>query len=460
MLNRSGADAAMDEDHTICVVGLGYVGLPTAALFARSGLQVEGVDIDPEIVSRLSRGESSIQEPGVEEIVVASLASGRLHARMTPPDEADVFVICVPTPVDASHRADMAFVLSAAHSIVPRLRRGNLIILQSTSPIGSTRMIAELVRTAGFDPYDDLDICYCPERVFPGHTLDEMINNSRVIGGCTERAGQRALELYKRFSLGALVVTSSEAAEFAKLMENTYRDVNIALANVFARIAEEDGIDGMEAIRVANMHPRVNIHAPGAGVGGHCIPVDPWFLIEKYREFTPLLLAARTVNDSQPVRLLDRAERAGLRPENGRVAILGVAYRGDIDDAREAPSEQLAKELSLRGYHWEAHDPHVGIWKTHEGNHRVNPDLGEVLAGAGSIFLMTDHTAYRSLTTDALDGFRGRLIVDGRNMLDPRPFEAQGFVVIQVGRPTPQAAIAAPEAAEPSAELLAGGAPT
>jgi UDP-N-acetyl-D-mannosaminuronic acid dehydrogenase len=440
----------MGSVSSVAVIGLGYVGLPTAALMARAGFHVLGVDIDQRIVDSLHAGRSPNIEPEVGELVEQAIASGRLRAS-TVPAEADCFIVCVPTPVRTDRSADMSLVDAAMRSIADHIRPGNLVILESTSPIGTVDgTIAPILREAGLDPVKDVDVCYCPERVFPGDTVREMVRNSRVVGGMTQKAAERAAALYRSFCEGEIVVTSAASAEFAKLMENTFRDVNIALANVFGHIAERAGIDVLETIAVANKHPRVHVHKPGAGVGGHCIPVDPWFLVHDFPEVTELIALARRLNDAQPLRLVERAEAAGLA-HGSRVAILGVAYRGNIDDARESPSEYLTEVLSQRGYRWTAHDPLVSRWEAHAGNFPVLQDLAEALAHTDAAFLMTDHDEYRKLRPADFASLKQRLIVDGRRVLDASIFRDAGFTVVGVGAPT----LVATSRAAPT--LLRGG---
>ncbi|MEO0398455.1 MAG: nucleotide sugar dehydrogenase [Pseudomonadota bacterium] len=418
---------------TINVVGLGYVGLPTAALLARAGYNVRGVDVNETIVSSLNNGACPLGEKEVAEIVTEALNSGNFEAATTPAP-ADAFVICVPTPVRDDKTADLSMVRAAIKATAPAVRKGALIILESTSPIGTTRdVIAAALAECGLDPEEDVDICYCPERVFPGATVREILHNDRVVGGLTQRAAERAKALYESFCEGSPITTTAESAEYAKLMENTFRDVNIALANVFARIAEERGVDVQEVITLANRHPRVNVHTPGPGVGGHCIPVDPWFLIEAAPAATSLLLTARKVNDGQAHRLLDRAEAAGLQ-RGAKIAVLGAAYRGDLDDARESPTEHLIDAFDERGYSYAVHDPYVSDMKRHNGaSIRITKDLSAVINKADAAFIMTDHATYRALSSEKLQAMAGHLIVDGRRMLNERSFLEAGFTIVAVG---------------------------
>ncbi|MGB6229689.1 MAG: nucleotide sugar dehydrogenase [Litorimonas sp.] len=421
---------------TVLVAGLGYVGLPTAALLARAGYAVKGVDVDEALVSELRSGQCRLEEPDVNALVETVLANGTLSASLEP-SEADVFIVCVPTPVRRDGTANVDMVRAAARAIAPHVKRGDLLILESTSPIGTTeRVIGAALRDVGLDPRADVDVCYCPERVFPGDTIREIVENDRIIGGLTDRAAERARDFYASFCRGEPVLTTAETAEFSKLMENTYRDVNIALANAFARIAEETSADVREVIRLANMHPRVNVHMPGAGVGGHCIPVDPKFLIEAFPEHTKLLEQAREINDTQAIRMIDRAEAAGLQ-RGSRVAILGAAYRADIDDARDTPTEILIQDLSRRGYEWRTHDPLVVDFQpqTPGLDPNLSSDLDFVLDGASAAFVMTGHSSYRSLGPGLFSRVMdGAMIVDGPAVLEGEPLSASRLRYLRVGR--------------------------
>lgn len=425
----------MSDLSTIAVIGLGYVGLPTAALMARAGLEVFGVDVSERVVGALNAGDCPLGEREVQDIVREALATGRLHASTTP-RPADAFIICVPTPVTDEHTADVSMVRAAIRSVAPHVGKGALVILESTSPIGTTRdVIGTELEAVGLDPERDVDVCYCPERVFPGATVREILKNDRVVGGLTPKAATRAKALYQSFCEGVPVTTTAEGAEFSKLMENTFRDVNIGLANVFARIAEEAGVDVREVIALANRHPRVNVHTPGPGVGGHCIPVDPWFLIERFGEQADLLKTARAVNDGQAARLLARAEAEGLTA-GARVAVLGAAYRGNLDDARDSPTGHLLGALAEGGYDAVVHDSFVSDMHLPGGLEvRLTSDLAEALNGADAVIVMTDHDEYRALSPTRFEAMRGRLIADGRGVLSETAFARAGYTLVPVGAP-------------------------
>ncbi|MCE9590361.1 MAG: nucleotide sugar dehydrogenase [Planctomycetes bacterium] len=416
----------------ICVLGLGYVGLPTASLLAGAGFHVMGVDINPDVVKALNQGKTNLKEAGLAMMVSAAFQSRNLVAA-TEPEPSHTFIICVPTPTLPDHRVDLRAVESATRSILPHLRRGNLVILESTSPVGTTRdVVGRILAESGLEPGVDFDLCYCPERVLPGNTVAELVNNDRVIGGYTTQSAEAAKAIYERFCQGKLTLTDDKTAELCKLMENTYRDVNIALANVFANICESEGIDVWKAIQNANLHPRVKILNPGPGVGGHCIPVDPWFLIQQYPQHTQLLRAARLVNDGQGVRMLDRLMETDRLRAGDKLTILGASYKADIDDPRESPAYLVADAAHARGVKVAIHDPLV-VPGTYHG-HPVTNDLTGALTGAAAAMLITDHKAYRSLSSRAFtDAMTGRLIADTRLALNHASLKLAGFTVLTTG---------------------------
>lgn len=414
----------------VCVIGLGYVGLPTACLLANSGVRVLGVDTNADKVSALNSGRTRAAETGLDTLVLAAFASGNLRVGAAP-EPSETFVICVPTPVAPGEGADLSAVESATRSILPVLARGNLVIVESTSPVGTTRnCVGRLLAASGMEPETDFHLAYCPERVLPGKTVAELVNNDRLIGGLTPASAERAKGLYARFSSGRLVLTDDLTAEMCKLMENAFRDVNIALANAFSRIAEETGVDIWQAIGHANLHPRVNILQPGPGVGGHCIPVDPWFLITGFPEDTALLRAAREINDGQPARIIKRLVACGLAPGE-KIAVLGAAYKANVDDPRGSPSFALAREAAALGFPVAVHDPFVPPGE-HDGV-AVADDLAGCLAEAAAAVLVTDHESYRRLGSGDFAPMSGKLIYDTRGFLDHDDLRRAGFVVHTLG---------------------------
>ncbi len=338
------AEVQSPEIETVCMLGLGYVGLPMAAMMAVNGFRVIGVDVRSEVVNAINAGQVPIEEVGLNTVVTAAVNSGNLHAQTTP-SPADAFIIAVPTPIRSDHTADLSYVEAAARSIVPHLRPGNLVVLESTSPPNTTDgLLTQILSESGLTPGKDLFVAHCPERILPGRTLTELVENARVIGGIDEESARKAAALYRRVVEGDVFLTSAIVAELVKLVENASRDVGIAFANEVARVAHFFGADGLEVIELANRHPRVNILRPGPGVGGHCIPVDPWFLVEACPE-ARLIQAARTVNDAQPEWIAERVFKELEGVEKPKVAVWGVAYKADVDDARETPARQVIEAL-------------------------------------------------------------------------------------------------------------------
>lgn len=417
----------------ICVLGLGYIGLPTASTFASHGLQVVGVDVNPAVVNSLQNGYLHIYEPGLRTLVQAALRSGNLMIAPQP-EPADAFIIAVPTPFDDQKNADMRFVISATESIVPHLRKGNLVVLESTSPPCTiTDLVAPILERSGLKAGVDFHLCYSPERVLPGQILRELIENARVIGGINTESSQAGKDLYGVFVRGEIILTDATTAEMVKLMENTYRDVNIAIANEFSRLADRFGVDAWEAIEIANRHPRVNILKPGPGVGGHCISVDPWFLVEKAPDLTNLIRTARNVNDSQPhfvVELMRRALGGDLQGKN--IALLGLTYKADVDDVRESPAVEIAHLLVKAGCRVHLYDPYVHQFKV-EGAH-LSLDLNSALENAHLIVLQVGHTALRSLNPSEMAAITpARLALDLVDGWDDRAWQAAGFQLMRLG---------------------------
>lgn len=348
-----------DHFRKVSIIGLGYIGLPTAAMFAGNGLEVVGVDINPRIVEKVNRGEVHIIEPDLEEKVAEAVEGGKLRAS-TQVEESDAFIIAVPTPFGENHKPDVSYVEAAARSIAPVLRLGNLVVLESTSPVGTTLRVSELIAEIrpdlkihrGGSEEADVHVAYCPERVLPGKTMHELVHNDRVIGGMSVCCSEKAKSLYELFVEGECLLTDSKTAEMAKLTENSYRDVNIAFANELSIICDKLGIDVWELIRLANHHPRVKILSPGPGVGGHCIAVDPWFIVDSAPQEARLISTARGINDSKPQWVLSKIREAlrSLEREVGsqtraKVACLGLSFKANIDDLRESPAVEVVHAL-------------------------------------------------------------------------------------------------------------------
>ena len=417
---------------TICVLGLGYIGLPTASTFANSGLKVTGVDVNQRVVAGLRNGELHIEEPGLRTLVQAALASGNLRIAGQP-EPADAFLIAVPTPVLPDKRADLSAVLAAAESIVPHLRRTNLVVLESTSPPRTTvDVIVPILERSGLRAGADFHLAYSPERVLPGQILRELVENARVIGGIDRASAEAGRELYAAFVRGEIVLTDATTAEMVKLMENTYRDVNIAAANEFSRLADRFGVDVWEAIAIANRHPRVDILRPGPGVGGHCISVDPWFLVEAAPEITPLIRQARMVNDSQPahaVRLIVTA-LGGLRGRT--IAALGLAYKPDVDDLRESPAIEVARLLAEGGARVASFEPFALAARV--PGCTPADSLDAALRQAEAVVLLVDHRAFVELDpVSVAKAMTGRVAIDTRGRWDRRRWTAAGFEVHVLG---------------------------
>lgn len=399
--------------NTISVIGLGYIGLPTAAAFASHQKNVVGVDINQHAVDTINRGAIHIVEPDLDLLVKRAVEDGFLRA-VTTPEPADAFLIAVPTPFKGDHLPDMKFVESAALSLAPVLKKGDLIILESTSPVGATEKMAALlaeVRTDLTFPQQageqaDINIAYCPERVLPGQVMVELIKNDRVIGGMTALCSQRASELYNIFLKGECVVTNSRTAEMCKLTENSFRDVNIAFANELSLICDAQGINVWELIGLANRHPRVNILQPGPGVGGHCIAVDPWFIVAQNPELARIIRTAREVNDSKPHWVVDRVKAAladcltttGKRAADVKIACFGLAFKQNIDDLRESPAVEVTHLIA---------DWHAGeTWAVEPNVHQLPDSLGEkvtlhtlddALKNADLLVMLVDHASFKAI---------------------------------------------------------------
>ncbi|MEP6799038.1 MAG: UDP-N-acetyl-D-mannosamine dehydrogenase, partial [Lapillicoccus sp.] len=337
---------------TVAVVGLGYIGLPTAVVLATRGVQVIGVDVNPRTVAAVERGEVPFVEPDLAIAVSGAVSMGRLKATTEMP-RADAYIVAVPTPFNDDHTADLSYIRSAVENIAPQLRGGEVVILESTSPPGTSHLMSEWIGTLRPDlrmPHagegtPDVHIAHCPERVLPGRIMIEMITNDRVVGGITPRCAEKAASIYRVFCHGEIVLTDAASAEMAKLVENAYRDVNIAFANELSLVCESLKLDVWEVIEMANRHPRVNILTPGPGVGGHCIAVDPWFIVGAAPELTPLIRTARQVNDSKPHHVAQQVVAKAARFREPTVACLGLAFKANVDDLRESPAVDIVAQI-------------------------------------------------------------------------------------------------------------------
>jgi UDP-N-acetyl-D-mannosaminuronic acid dehydrogenase len=397
---------------TVCVVGLGHVGLPTAALLADAGCDVTGCDIAPAVVAGVNEGRAHIHEEGLEALLARVVHAGRLRAAAAPVP-ADFHIIAVPTPLAPGNRADLSAVEAACDAVAPMLRKGDTVVLESTVPPGTTAALAGRFLSVRPDlampaPGRAGDVCiaHVPERVLPGHALHELVHNDRVIGGLGPDCAARAKDLYARFVRGALLPAEARLAEVVKLAENAFRDVNIAFANELAAVCARLGVDARETIALANRHPRVNVLTPGIGVGGHCVAVDPWFLVQAAPEETPLIRAARAVNDATPLRVVAqvRAACAGLAAP--RIACLGLAYKPDVADCRESPAVAVVRALLDAGFSVTASDPFV---RAVPGLDVPLLDAAAAIAAADVVAVLVAHTPFR-----ALDGalLAGKVVVD------------------------------------------------
>lgn len=334
----------IDQNIKICVIGLGYIGLPTAAVLGSRGYKIHGVEINPDAVETINSGKAHIVEPDLDILVRGVVTTGNLKA-YTEPAEADIFMICVPTPLTDENKPQLDYIRSATKSMLPFLRKGNLVILESTSPPGTTELIESIVLENSDFQKGDVHYAHAPERVLPGKILREVVENDRIIGGIDDASTEKAAEFYGSFVTGKLLKTHCRTAETAKLVENAFRDTNIAFANELSLFADRLDLDVWELIRLANHHPRVNILTPGPGVGGHCIAVDPWFLVECEPEVTRLIRTAREVNEAKPHWVIDRVVAKAGKFKNPTIACLGLAYKPDIDDLRESPAVEIVQEL-------------------------------------------------------------------------------------------------------------------
>jgi len=368
----------------IAVIGVGYIGLPLAIMLARSGYEVIGVDTNETLVNSINNGTLRLTEEDIKRTFLEPQVRKNLCAQKTP-CQADVFVICVPTPLDENKKsADLSHVKSAVESILPFLRCGNLIVIESTvPPLTCRETIAPLIDKTGLEVGEHIFVCYCPERVLPGNVLEEIVENDRIIGGLNGKAAQMAKEMYTSFVTGSIFITDDITAELVKLMENTYRDVNIALANEFAAVAEGLGVSIMTAIELANRHPRVNILRPGIGTGGHCIPIDPWFINQVDPANSRLILTARLVNDEVPYRIASRFKRAVQGISNPRIVALGITYKPNTNDTRNSPALEIIDLLRGDGYNVEAYDPMVEGYEYHS--------IMEIAKGADCLLVLVEH---------------------------------------------------------------------
>ncbi|KAA0955527.1 nucleotide sugar dehydrogenase [Sporosarcina sp. ANT_H38] len=395
----------------LCVVGLGYIGLPTAAMFANNGWQVHGVDVNQKAVDMINKGQIHIEEIGLQEMVEKAVECGNLRAS-TEVEGADCFIIAVPTPHNKDNTANLEYLVQATKSVLGKVQKGNLVIVESTIPPRTINdVVAPLFEEASWRVGEDIFLAHCPERVLPGRILIELVENNRIVGGVNDASTDKAIEVYATFVKGDLLRTSSLSAEMSKLMENTYRDVNIALANELVKISEKLGIDALEVIGLANEHPRVNLHLPGPGVGGHCLAVDPYFIIEKAPDESQLIAKARAINNSMPDFVVEQVGKR-VNNSNSKIAVLGLTYKGNIDDVRESPAMEIVEKLLEEGYTLGVHDPHV----SQEQVKFKILSFEEAIEDSECILVLTDHNEFKNLDEEViLRKSKQPLVLDTRN---------------------------------------------
>ncbi|PWH06459.1 UDP-N-acetyl-D-mannosamine dehydrogenase [Brachybacterium endophyticum] len=407
---------------TVCVIGLGYIGLPTAAVLAQAGKRVIGVDVKQTNVDAINAGQVPFVEEGLETVVAGTVAQGRLSAQTDTP-EADAYIVSVPTPFKGDHDADLSYIEAAARGIAPQLHGGELVVLESTSPPGATEFMADVILemrpefTNEPNLPNSLYFSHAPERVLPGRIMIEMVENDRIIGGLTPEASEMNRDLYASFCDGELLLTTARTAEMAKLTENAFRDVNIAFANELSIISDRQGIDVWELIELANHHPRVNILQPGPGVGGHCIAVDPWFIVSAERETAKLIATARNVNDSKPRLVVDKVMDKANRIKDPVVAALGIAFKANIDDLRESPSRNIVGDLAEQMDHGTVlvAEPNIDELPS-ELEARENVQLAELedaVERADIVLLLVDHDPFHTFDREKL---QEKVVIDTKGL--------------------------------------------
>lgn len=410
----------------LCVIGLGYIGLPTSAMFASHGCEVVGVDVKQEVVDLLNHGHIHIEEPGLEDVIKECVIAGTFRAAVKP-EEADAYIISVPTPnnQDEFLSCDLTYVLEGVRSVIPYLKRGNTVIVESTiAPKSMDDFVKPILEEAGFRIGEDIYLAHCPERVLPGKILYELKHNNRIVGGITPACTEHAADIYSTFVEGEIIKTEAKTAELSKCMENTFRDVNIALANELAKICYELDINCLDVIEMANKHPRVNIHQPGPGVGGHCLAIDPYFIYAKAPEQAQIIKLARDTNCSMPGYVAERASMLLKGIENPKVAVFGATYKGNVDDMRESPAMDVIGLLKDRGMNVAVYDPHV--------KRDDFVDLDSAVDQADLILVLVDHNEYKELShKEIAKKMRRALLFDAKDIVKEQP--DSGLEIVNYG---------------------------
>ncbi|MGE7605405.1 nucleotide sugar dehydrogenase [Peribacillus frigoritolerans] len=403
----------------LCTVGLGYIGLPTSIMFAKHGVDVVGVDISPRVIDSLNSGKIHIEEPGLQEALNEVVEKGLFRAALQP-EKSDVFIVAVPTPNhdDEYKSCDLSYVLSAVKNVIPYLEKGNVLIVESTiAPRSMDDEVKPLVEQSGFKVGEDIYLVHCPERVLPGQILHELIHNNRIVGGITPNCTEAGAKVYSTFVQGEIIKTNAKTAEMSKLMENTFRDVNIALANELAKVCNNLEINALDVIQMANKHPRVNLHTPGPGVGGHCLAVDPYFIVAKEPETAQLINLARNINTSMPEYVVENANTLMENVQGKVVTVFGLTYKGNVDDVRESPAMEILEILKNQGkYEVRAFDPHVEKeW--------VISNLEEAVNDSDLVLILSDHSEFKNLDWNQFTGMATKRIFDTKNVVENRSLD-------------------------------------
>ncbi|MCF7623627.1 MULTISPECIES: nucleotide sugar dehydrogenase [Bacillaceae] len=403
----------------LCTVGLGYIGLPTSIMFAKHGVDVVGVDISPRVIDSLNSGKIHIEEPGLQEALNEVVEKGLFRAALQP-EKSDVFIVAVPTPNhdDEYKSCDLSYVLSAVKNVIPYLEKGNVLIVESTiAPRSMDDEVKPLVEQSGFKVGEDIYLVHCPERVLPGQILHELIHNNRIVGGITPNCTEAGAKVYSTFVQGEIIKTNAKTAEMSKLMENTFRDVNIALANELAKVCNNLEINALDVIQMANKHPRVNLHTPGPGVGGHCLAVDPYFIVAKEPETAQLINLARNINTSMPEYVVENVNTLMENVQGKVVTVFGLTYKGNVDDVRESPAMEILEILKNQDkYKVRAFDPHVEKeW--------VISNLEEAVNDSDLVLILSDHSEFKNLDWNQFTGMATKRIFDTKNVVENRSLD-------------------------------------